>query len=237
MDNQKQSALTKLTPWLLFLVVVLLGCGAYFSDQNWEIGAVFSSGLSIFPLLGIIAWSVMWTHFVYGALRIKYKLPKNKIYSVSSGWLVLILILLHPGLLLLENYRSAQLLPPKSILIYTGESLLWAVLIAELALLIFLSYEVFNRIRDKAIIKKNWFWISLSQMLAMTLIFVHSLALGQNLKEGWFRYYWILMFVILVVCFVIIIKAELKKKQTPLLPEPPQQTPPVNNPPQNAVIQ
>ncbi|HMS23885.1 MAG TPA: hypothetical protein PKB09_03695 [Candidatus Saccharibacteria bacterium] len=237
MDNQKQSLLSKSTPWLLFFIVVVIGCTAYFSDQNWEISAVVSSGLSIFPLLGIVAWSIMWTHFVYGALRIKYRLPKNKLYSVSSGWLVLILILLHPGLFFFEMNRTTQLLPPKSILLYTGEGLLWAVLIAELALLIFLSYEVFNRIRDKAIIKKNWFWISLSQMLAMTLIFVHSLALGQNLKDGWFRYYWILLFVILAVCFAIIFKTELKKRQTQSLPEPPQQTPPVSNPPQNSVIQ
>lgn len=232
MDDQKPSFLSKLTPWLLFIAVVVVGCVAYFSSHNWQITEIFSSGLVIFPLLGILAWSIMWTHFAYGALRIKYNFPKNKVYSTVSGWMVLSLILLHPGILALEMYKSTKLLPPKSILLYAGESFFWAIMLAEIALLIFLSYEVFDRIKDKPIIKKNWLWISLSQMIAMTFIFVHSMAVGHNLNSGWFRVYWILLYAILVPCFILIIKAELKSKKVTA-----QETLPVNINPQGPVIQ
>jgi hypothetical protein len=222
MEQQNQNKIFKLIPWMLFFVVVVVGCFAYFSVYNWEIIETLGAGLSIFPLLGILAWSIMWTHFAYGALRIKYRLPKNKVYSVISGWIVLFLILLHPGILALEMYRSTELLPPKSILLYTGDSFLWAVVLAEVALLTFLSFEVFNRIKEKTAIKNNWIWISLSQMMAMTFIFIHSMALGHDLKIGWFRIYWIVLFAILVPCFILILKAELRSKK--VINQNPQQT-------------
>lgn len=213
MENQNQNFFVKSLPWMLFATVILIGSVAYFSEHNWLFAETVKTSFSLFPLLGILAWSIMWTHFAYGALRIKFNYPKNKLYSVVSGWIVLFLILLHPGLLAFDMYRSLMMFPPKSFFLYVGDNLGWAIILAEIALLIFLSFEVFNRLKSKALIKKNWIWISISQMVAMTFIFVHSMTVGHNLKSGWFRVYWIVLYAILVPCFILLIKPDLKSKK------------------------
>lgn len=213
MKDQNQNFFVKSLPWMLFTTVIIIGSGAYFSEHSWLFAETLKTRFSIFPLLGILAWSVMWTHFAYGALRVKFNYPKNKLYSLISSWVVLFLILLHPGLLAFDMYRSLMMFPPKSFFLYVGDSLGWAIILAEIALLIFLSFEVFDRLKHKTIVKKNWVWISFSQMVAMTFIFVHSMAVGQSLKSGWFRVYWIVLYAILVPCFILIMKSDLRSKK------------------------
>lgn len=230
MEAQNQNIFVKSLPWALFATVVLIGSVAYFSEHNWLFVETIKTSFSLFPLLGILAWSIMWTHFAYGALRIKFNFPKNKLYSVVSAWIVLLLILLHPGLIAMAMYKSTMMFPPKSIFLYVGDSLGWAIILAEIALLIFLSFEVFNRLKDKAIIKKNWFWISFSQMVAMTFIFIHSMTVGHNLKSGWFRVYWIVLYAILVPCFILIIRADFRSKKEHIQDQPQVNEPTINTP-------
>jgi len=190
--------------WFLFVVVVTISLVVFGRGLNWNLDTL--TIYSIFPIFGILAWSIMWTHYVDGAIRIIYNKPKNEIYSRFSGALVLFLILMHPGLLGLSQFQNTGLLPPGSYFSYVGNSLVWAILIAEIALIAFLAYEVLNRIKSKNIVAKNWFWVSLSQAGAMTLIFFHGLALGSHLSGGWFQFYWVVLGALLIPCFGIILK-------------------------------
>jgi len=174
-------------PWYLFAFVVTTSLFVFGQGVNWSFKSL--TIFSMFPLLGILAWSIMWTHYADGAIRIINDKPKNKTYSHFSGVLVLFLILMHPGLLGLSQFQNTSQLPPGSYFSYVGNSLVWAILFAEIALITFLSYEFLNRLKSKNIVSKNWFWISLSQAIAMTLIFFHGLALGRHLGEGWFQFY------------------------------------------------
>lgn len=169
----------KLFPWILAGFVITVGFYAWIEAGN----------LVLFPLLGIWAWSIMWTHFVIGEiLRLKPQLPKNIFYKKVSFALVLLLILAHPMIAL------------------TGLGLsllnLWTVQIALAALLLFLSFEFFDRIRENPKVAKNWWIVNISQSLAMTLIFIHSLSLGSHLQQGWFRTYWIILGMILSMCII-----------------------------------
>lgn len=201
-DNKKQTVNEGWLPWIVFAVITALPFLAWGANLGWEFTG-FSS-LSLFPLLGLLAWSTMWTHYVLGSVRLMNGKTKNIVYSKFSGFFVLFLILLHPALLVYGMRKVTGLLPPESYAAYVGDGLVWAVLLGTISLIIFLSFEVFERLRHKAVIKKAWFFISLSQMLAMVLIFVHSLSIGQNLQSGWFLYYWLLMGALLVPCFAVI---------------------------------
>jgi TM2 domain-containing membrane protein YozV len=191
-------------PWYLFGVVVTLAFIVFGQNLNWNFENL--TIFSIFPILGILAWSIMWTHYVDGAIRITFGKTKNKTYSHFSGVLVLFLILIHPGLLALSQFQNNGLLPPGSYFSYVGTGLVWAILFAETALVAFLSYEVLSRLKSKKIVAKNWIWVSLSQAIAMTLIFFHGLALGRHLSGGWFQFYWVVLGALLIPCFGIILK-------------------------------
>ena len=189
--------------WVIFAVSVFLPFLVWGSNLSWDFNNV--SIYSFFPLLGLIAWMTMWTHYVTGAIRIRNpKLVKPNHYSTVTGYLVLACLLLHPGLLAYAQNRNGQGLPPSSFFAYTGDGLKLAVMFGSISLLIFLSFEVFNRLKDRQLVKKYWWAISLSQSLAMTLIFIHGLRLGNNLQSSLFTFVWVLYGLLLLPCFYII---------------------------------
>lgn len=175
--------------------------------RNWSLAGL--SALALFPLLGLWAWSIMWTHYALGAIRISNSsIKKNYGYSKVSMYIVLGLILLHPGLLAYGMWNLTGLLPPSSYYSYVAPGLKLYVIFGVVALALFLSYDVFERLKDKTWVKRHWFWISLSQAFAMVLIFVHSLKLGQNLHSGWFQMYWILLGALLIPCFALVLRTD-----------------------------
>jgi hypothetical protein len=54
------------------------------------------------------------------------------------------------------HYVNGQGLPPKSFYYYVGSSLTLAVIFGSIALMIFLSFEVLNRLQDNKYVKKWW---------------------------------------------------------------------------------
>ncbi len=197
--------------WGIFGISVLLPLISWGSGLEWALGEL--SIYQWFPLFGMVAWMIMWTHFFTYALRTKLgdlKTPKH--YSQITGYVVLSAILLHPGLLAYAQWRNGEGLPTGSYYAYAGESLKLAIAMGMTGLLIFLSFEFFNRMRKNLTVKKYWTLVSLSQSLAMTLIFFHALRLGVNLGSGWFKGVWIIYGIALIPCFYIIHKRDFSKK-------------------------
>jgi len=154
--------------------------------------------LQVFPYLGILAWGVMWTHYAGGLLRKNFDLKPSHIYSVFSHYSVTALILLHPGLLAYGQYESTGTKPLQSYWNYVGTSAKAAVTAGLIALLTFLSYDVYRKLQSKDFWKRQQWIVSLMQSTAMTLIFWHGLRIGQHLQSGWFRYWWIVLGVVLL---------------------------------------
>lgn len=186
-------------PWILGFVVV--GTAVYV----WASSVRFASLTlyDVFPVLGLTAWSIMWTHYVIGMIRkLNPALPSNPGYSKVSEYIVLAAILLHPGLLALAQFQNGLGLPPASEYAFVAASSAWAITLAIIAWLTFLSFELFNRMKNNVAVKKNWWLVNLSQSVAMLFIFAHSLTVGRNLQSGWFRTYWLVLGVILIACIV-----------------------------------
>lgn len=167
----------------------------------------------LFPLFGLLAFSLMWAHYIVGALRRASSVEKAplKPYFAATGWAAVIFILMHPSLLIFQLWSDGLGLPPASYMTYVGPALKWAVSLGTLSFLIFLSFETkrwFN--------KKGW-WpvIEYANVVAMFAILAHSLALGSNLQAGWLRGVWLFYGASLLVSvgYVYYLEAKTARKE------------------------
>lgn len=180
--------------WLTGLAVVVVGVVVW-----WQVRVAAGQPLTIydlFPVFGLIAYGLMWTHFIFGALRRYADIEKPAVYrygTISSG-VVLAMILLHPGLLWYALWRDGFGLPPGSYLTVYDTQLV-AIFCGSLGLGIFLAYE-FKRAFGK---KRWWRYIEYLQIVGMIAIFYHALQLGGELAVDWFRVIWCGYFLTLLV--------------------------------------
>lgn len=177
--------LLKISAWGMSLVTCGIAAVAWL--QVFGLGDL--TAYQLFPLFGLLAFSLMWAHYVVGAKRRFLGVDKTalKTYFAVTGWAAILFILLHPTLLIFQLWRDGLGLPPNSYLTYVGPSLKWAVGLGTLSFLLFLAFET-----KRWFSKKGW-WpvIEYGNVIAMFAIIVHSLALGSNLQSGWFRWVWL----------------------------------------------
>lgn len=200
------SSSTSVKSWMAWVVLLIVSAVAVFewgSVLKWDANNL--NLYVVFPLLGLLAWSTMWTHyFLAFASKLNNGFKMSKLYKRVTAYMVLILILAHPGLLALAQWQSLGQFPPSSYLSYVGDSMILAIIAAEIALLSFLAFEVLIRFKNHPLIKRLWLGVSISQMVAILLIFGHSLTLGSNLQAGWFKYYWIALGILLIPSFFVV---------------------------------
>lgn len=196
--------------WGIVALSLLLPFIAWGQNLNWQFSGL--NGYQLFPLFGLLAWMVMATHYFTGYVRVKSGLVKPPYFSSVTGYFVLACLLLHPAILAYNEFVNTDTLPPESFVNYVGESLQLAVFFGSFSLLLFLSYEVFDRIRHKTSIKKNWWLVNISQTIAMTLIFIHALRLGGEIS-GWFLAVWIIYGLALLPCFYLFHTMDFEEKK------------------------
>lgn len=174
-------------------------------SQARLVGASEVGIYQIFPLLGIIAFGLMWTHFLFSAIRRYARAPKPQkhLYSTVSMGVVLAMIILHPGLLWFALWRDGFGLPPGSYLqVYSSQLL--AIVAGTIGLGIFLVYELKRLFGEK----QWWKYVEYLQIVGMVAIFYHALELGEELDVLWFRIIWWLYFITfaVAVCYTTISK-------------------------------
>lgn len=177
----------QLTGWSLGAVTVGLAV-AVWGQQRW--GHTMTI-YDIFPVLGLSAFSLMWTHYTVGALRRYWGLSSNalRVYLDATGAVVLGLILLHPGLLWFGLWHDGFGLPPQSYWrVYTGFTFHVATVLGSVSLVVFLLFEFRRRFARK----RWWSAVEYTQIAAMVAIFYHGLTLGGELAQPWYRAIWYL---------------------------------------------
>lgn len=150
-----------------------------------------------FPPLGLSAFGLMWTHYATGTLRRVFKLPSStlKIYFKVTSWIVLALILLHPGIFVTKLWVDGFGLPPISYLtVYQDTGMRIALLLGTLSLLAFLAYELRRKYRQAS----WWKYVEYANVVAMFAILYHGFTLGQELSLPWLRGIWLFYTVTLV---------------------------------------
>ncbi len=171
--------------WVLGILVTVMAVLAWASVRLNNSGAL--TIYDIFPLLGLVAFSLMWTHYIHGALRryIGQKIVTKDVYWYVSSGVVLACLLLHPALLSFGLWRDGLGLPPLSYMT-AYESMRLAIILGSLSLTIFLAFELHRWFRNK----KWWRYVEVAQFVGMLAIFVHALSLGGELDVAWFAVIW-----------------------------------------------
>ncbi len=174
----------QIVAWGMSVTAVVLAVAAWGQGNSWRVDSTYQ----LFPLFGLLAFSLMWSHYVAAALRLHFKLDRAvlKTYFEVTSLGVLAAILLHPGLLAYQLWRDGQGLPPGSELNYLGPKMMIYILIAMISLLVFLAYEL-RRIYGQ---KPWWKFVQYASDVAILLILLHSLKLGSQLQAGWLRTVW-----------------------------------------------
>src|SRR5205823_845458 len=92
--------------WSISSVAVVLAIAAWGQYVHWHIFG--TSTYLLFPVFGLIAFSILWSQYITLALRRYYELGKVSLttYFRVTGYIVLLAILLHPGLLIWQLWRD-----------------------------------------------------------------------------------------------------------------------------------
>ena len=198
--------------WALSVVVFALAVMVWGQNVAWNVTEL--STYSWFPLFGLVAFSLMWGHYVVTATRVAVGGDGDalKPYYRVTSWIVLIALLLHPGLLIWQLWADGFGLPPMSYLThYVAPELGWVAILGTVSLLAFLAYELW-RWFDK---KPWWRWVSWASEFAMLAIFYHGSRLGAELQVEWFRALWLLYGATLVISFAYLHWSAYRKKNDP----------------------
>jgi hypothetical protein len=186
------------TAWGLSLVPLVLAVITWGNGFQWQFENF--STYQLFPLFGLLAFSLMWSHYMASMLRKMSKADSTALgtYFETTSSAVLAAILLHPGLLLWQLWRDGFGLPPGSTKLYVGSALYIWTWVGLTAWLLFMAYEL-RRWYSK---RPWWKYVQYMSDLAMFLILLHALQLGSNLQDGWFRGVWYFYGVTLAVSLV-----------------------------------
>jgi len=184
--------------WGLTVLVAFVAIIGWGQSLQWQLDSL--SSYQIFPLLGLIAFSLLWSHYMVGALQRYLKLDHAvfKNYYELTGYAVLLAILLHPGLLIWQLWQDGVGLPPNSYLTYVGKSMHATVILGTISLVLFLAYEL-RRIFGN---KSWWKYISSASDIGMLLIVIHSLRLGSQLQYGWLQTVWYFYGISLIMALI-----------------------------------
>jgi hypothetical protein len=145
---------------------------------------------ALFPLFGLVAFSLMWTHYIGGALQRYISLPGEplKTHFQITSYIVLFCILVHPFLLEFQLFVDGLGLPPQSLLaVYPDVLERLAILAGVVALTCFLAFE-FHRLYKE---KSWWKYVEWANIGAMLLILWHGFTLGGELRSPWFQAIWL----------------------------------------------
>ncbi len=194
--------------WAVLFVLSSVAFYVWAKSLGWKTNNISAFGL--FPLLGMLAWLTMWTHYFWGAMQ-----WRTKLYSRVTGYIVLVCILLHPAIFAYAQYKAGKGFPPLSYYRYLPPSVNWAVALGSFSFFVFISYEFFKRMKSRPWVARYWPWVSVSQAVAMFLIFIHSLKIGNNLQIGWFRIFWAVCGIILVPCAFILVSRDFSSHKHP----------------------
>jgi len=141
--------------------------------------------LDIFPVLGLLAFALMWLHIVGGALRpwLEQYIDFSR-FVTSSSVLVLILLILHPLLLLIGLGPSNW----GKFFSSTPALFIW---LAVVGWVVLVGYDVVKRFKHRDFFVHHWEVVKFVSTLGFFLVLFHSLGLGRDLQTGLLRTVWI----------------------------------------------
>ena len=188
--------------WLLAAATVAIGFAAWGQHQRWQLNGL--STYEIFPVFGLIAFSLMWCHFVIAGIKSAFGFEQettSRRFFEATAWVVLAALLLHPGLLIWQLWRDGFGLPPSSYINnYVAPGLAWAAYLGTVSWLTFMSFELRRWYREK----HWWKYVIYANDAAIWGVYIHGLKLGRDVGAPWLLYVWWVYGIVLAFAFVAI---------------------------------
>lgn len=178
-----QTRTFRLTVWTITLMATLAALVV------WWPATQHLTTYTLFPLFGLLAFSLMWTHYIGDALRRYFNLPDwiLKTHFQITSYIVLFCILMHPFLLEFQLYVDGLGLPPQSLFeVYPSLLERLAILAGVVALTCFLVFELHRLYKEQS----WWKYVEWANIAAMGLILWHGFTLGGELRSPWFQAVW-----------------------------------------------
>lgn len=194
--------------WMLSASVSAIAVFAWAQGLHWQFANLPT--YKIFPLFGLMAFSLVWSMYVVGYLSKYLEIAGDslKSYYRFLRLAVIDLIFLHPVLLWWQLWRDGLGLPPQSYLRhYVAPSLGWVAVLGSVSWFIFLTYDLGQRYKQRP----WWKYMEYAGDLAAVAIFYHGLRLGTNLQHGWFRWLWLFYGAVLAFVLINTYKNKLQK--------------------------
>ncbi len=149
------------------------------------------SALEAASLLGVVAFSLMWVHYVADIIAPRPEGAKDIQYIVSR-YAVLVAILAHPFLVNYYLVTNNFGFPPSS---YEAllDDLAIVVLLGWIALTAFLLFELRSKLQrfDRQIFHAN--------IVAMFLVLIHGFLIGMVIMHSWYVWVWWVLFVLFTI--------------------------------------
>lgn len=196
----------KALAWFLSGLVAAVAFVAWGWGVNWQFNRL--SNYSFFPLVGLLAFSLMWIKYVMGFIRRRLGVEQGQLrqYYSLMNLLIVVALVLHPGLLIWQLWRDGFGLPPGSYLDnYVAHSLRWSAWLGTVVLIVFLVYEFRYKYRTR----RWWRYVQYAADAGMIAIYFHGLALGSHLQPGWLRSLWYFYGVVLLIVLLDIYRSRL----------------------------
>lgn len=181
MSSMKQKNLA-VGAWALAILTTLVAVIIWGQGLKWHFSGI--STYQIFPVLGLVAFGLMWGHYIVAATRQYFQVDRAAIiqYFHLTSMVVLAAILMHPGLLIVQLARDGLGLPPESYYRVYG----WLTILGSISLCVFLAYELRRKFNQRS----WWKYVERLNDIAMLAVYYHGLRLGTHTQVGWFHYLW-----------------------------------------------
>ena len=186
---------------MLFFVVLLLPIITWGNSFGWDF-SLFNLFL-LFPLLGLLTFSVVWIQVLVGAFGDYFSgLFNLDVFYARTGLAVLILFVSHPLVAAIAQLNATGLWPLESLFALAPPSHKAFLIIGMIVFVLWIIYEILLRLSSIPRVQKIASWWEHVADIGVLLIWYHGYKLGSHTSFGWFMYVWWVMGVTALV-FVV----------------------------------
>jgi hypothetical protein len=167
---------------LVFACLVVL-YPLWISGKNlaWSLSPIMI--FNLFPLLGLLAFTLLWLHVVSGVFEswLRKYINFNRFAVITSN-IIIACIILHPLLLLINaDFELGPIFSYGKIYIWLGIT----------GWLLLVTYDLGRFFKNHDFVVQHWNKIRLISTVGFILTFFHSLGVGESLQVGTLRTIWI----------------------------------------------
>lgn len=186
---------------LIWICVLILPIWLFVSLRTT---AAFGSAATIFPLIGLIAFTLIWSQIMFGAFMklLTNYFPNIFKFHIIQGITALLFAILHPSLRVISLPTQHMIDYFKFKIDFVDPTLVSFVYIGEAALLLLICGVFAGLLRNWPPVQRYWHWVHLINYLVFLLGWYHSWNLGGDINSSpLLQNLWIFFLITFIIAF------------------------------------